>query len=106
MSMSEQPVRAALALDEPAHRALGVLDALDLRRAARRRQHPGHQRVLVHVEDDELAHHLGRDRANVGHGLVLLRMRLWPKRPSTTTRKLTRDTCERRGPAHLDVHAD
>src|SRR5215210_3229343 len=34
-----------------------------------------------------------RGRANVRHGLVLLRMRLWPQR-SLTAATLTRDTCE------------
>src|SRR5204863_10041119 len=46
-------------------------------------------------------------RANVRHGLVLhRRMRLWPRRPYLTAARLTREPCDRRGPARLGVHAD
>jgi hypothetical protein len=100
-----QPIGPTEPVDEPAHRALGVLEPGDLRRASRCPQHARHERVLVHVEHDPLVDIGRRDRANVRHGLVLLRMRHWPQR-SMTTATLTRDRCERRGPARLGVHTD
>jgi len=101
-----QAIGPAEAVDEATHGALGVLEAGDLGRSARRRQHTGHERVLVRVEGDPGAN-LGRGgRANVRHGLVLLRMRHWPLRWSSTAATLTRDRCERRGPARFGVHAD
>jgi hypothetical protein len=101
-----QPVRAAEPVDEPADRALGRLDPVQLRGPARRRQRRRDDRELMHIERDPQPH-LGRlIRANVRHGLVLLRMRHWPRRASTPA-KLTRETCERRGPArNLGVHTD
>jgi hypothetical protein len=100
-----QTVRAAEPVEQTPHRPLGVLNPRHLRRAARRRQHAGHERVLVHIEHDPPIH-IGRsNRANVRHGLVLLRMRHWPQR-NLTTATLTRDRYERRGPARHGVHTD
>ena len=98
-------VGPAEAIDEAADRPLGVLDALHLRAATDRRQRRGDDRVLVHVQGDPQAHLLRGGRANVRHGLVLRRMRLWPKRPSTPQQS-TRDRCDARGPALDRVHAD
>jgi hypothetical protein len=101
-----QSLGAAEAIDQPADRALGVLDPPDLRRPAGRRQRRDDNRVLVHIQRDPQTHIRGRGRANVRHGLVLLRMRHWPKRLLTRA-TLTRDRCERRGPArNLGVHPD
>ncbi len=92
-------------LDEATYRSLGVLQAAHLWGAAAARQHPCDERVLVDVEDDPLVDIGGGGGANVWHGLVLLRMRHWPLR-SLSTAKLTRDICERRGPARFGVHVD
>src|SRR3954467_9235573 len=59
------------------------------------------------VESHAQAHLLGGSQANVRHGRVLHRgIRLWPKRPYLTAARLTREPCDRRGPARLGVHAD
>jgi len=66
-----EPAGPAKPVDEPADRAFAALDALNLRRPARRRQRRGHDRVLVHIQRHPQAHLRGRGRANVRHRLVL-----------------------------------
>ena len=100
-----EALRASQAVDEPADRPLGCLDPMNLWLAARWRQRRRDDRELMHVERDPQANIHRGGRANVRHGLVLLRMRHWPQR-SLTTATLTRDTCERRGPARFGVHTD
>jgi hypothetical protein len=63
-----QAIGPAEALDEAADRALGRLDALHLRLAARRRQNGGDDRELVHVQGDPQTHVCECGRANVRHG--------------------------------------
>jgi hypothetical protein len=92
---------------EPADRRRRGIDPVQPLHPALRRQRRGHDRELVHVQRHPQAHPLGGGRANVRHGLVLqCRTRLWPRRPYLTAARLTREPCDRRGPARLGIHPD
>ena len=99
-----QTLAAAKPLDEAAQGYPRGLDLGDLRLAARRRQHGGDDRELVHVKRDPQTYIFGRVRVNIGHGWSSGCLRLWPIRPSTPQR-LTREHATREGQPPR-VHAD
>jgi hypothetical protein len=62
--------------------------------------------VLMHIQRDPQTHLRRRGRANVRHGLVLHSSAALTETADLTAARLTRDTCERRGPArNLGVHS-
>jgi hypothetical protein len=79
----DQTLGPAQPLHQRADRALAVWDLLHAQRAGARivGLAGAHDRALVNIERGAHAHLSGRVGANVRHGLVLLRMRLWPRRP-------------------------
>src|SRR5437773_1533182 len=107
--LGDAVARGAARADEvvaAAHRPLGVGDLLEAQLGARIVGLGGaHDRALVDIQRGAHPHRRRRAGDNVRHGLVLLRMRLWPRRPSTIRWTLTRDTCGREGQPRR-VHAD